>query len=152
MTEIINERIKVEFKRVYANFQSELGVRIEYPKVFKISIGDENLNCSNLVYADIKTFANSIKIKNGAHIIVYTDGLSDDSEATILYCVSNSGDNVSRDVLKDTAWKYIKLLNRMGRMPEIAISDTLEFTGEYPKANAVKIHSYGDMFFVDFEI
>lgn len=152
MTEIINDRIKVEFKRIYADFQSELGVWKEYPKVFKISIGDETLNCSNLAYTDVKRFVNSIKTKNGAHIIVHTNGLKDDSEATILYCISNSGDNVSRDVLKDTAWKHIQLLNRMGRMPEIAIGDTFEFTGEYPKANAVKIHSYSDTFFIDFEI
>lgn len=145
-TEIINDRIKVEFKRVYSNFQSELGSWIEYPKVFKISIGDETLNCSSLVYADVKRFVNSIKTKNGAHIIVHTNGLKDDSEAVIICCVPKD------DVLKDITWKYINLLNRMGRMPAIAIGDTFEFTGEYPKANAVKIYSYGNTFFIDFEI
>ena len=147
MTEIINDRIKVEFGRVYADFQSELGGWIEHPKVFKISAeGGETLNCSNLMYADIKTFVNSIKTKNGAHIIVHTDGLKDDSEATIICCVSKD------DVLKDTVWQYINLQNRMGRMPEIAIGDTVFFDGGYPKGNAVKIYSYGNTYFIDFEI
>ena len=147
MTEIINDRIKVDFERMYADFRSEIGVLIEHSEVFKISIeGGEPLNCSNLRYADVKRFVNNIKAKNGAHIIVHTNGLKDDSEAVIICCVPKD------DVLKDITWKYINLLNRMGRMPEIAIGDTFEFTGEYPKANAVKIYSYGNTFFIDFEI
>ena len=44
------------------------------------------------------------------------------------------------------------LENHMGRMPKIAIGDTVEFDGGYPKGNVVRIHSYGDTFFIDFEI
>ena len=147
MTEIINNRVKVDFEWIYADFRTEIGVLIEHPEVFKISIeGGETLNCSGLKYSDIKKFVNNIKAKNGAHIIVHTNGLTDDDEATIICCVSKG------DALKDIAWKYIKLQNRMGRMPKIAIGDTVEFDGGYPKGNAVRIHNYGDTFFIDFEI
>ena len=147
MTEIINNRVKVDFEWIYADFRTEIGVLIEHPEVFKISIeGGETLNCSGLKYSDIKKFVNNIKAKNGAHIIVHTNGLTDDDEATIICCVSKD------DALKDTVWKYISLQNRMGRMPKIAIGDTVEFDGGYPKGNVVKIHSYGDTFFIDFEI
>ena len=147
MTEIINNRVKVDFEWIYADFRTEIGVLIEHPEVFKISIeGGETLNCSGLKYSDIKKFVNNIKAKNGAHIIVHTNGLTDDDEATIICCVSKG------DALKDTVWKYLNLQNRMGRMPKIAIGDTVEFNGGYPKGNAVRIHSYGDTFFIDFEI
>lgn len=150
MTEIINDRVKVDFEWIYADFRSEIGVLIEHPEVFKISIeGGETLNCSDLKYADVKKFINNVKAKNGAHIIVHTNGLKDDSEATIICCVSEDSKG---DALKDTVWKYINLQNRMGRMPKIAIGDTVEFNGGYPKGNVVRIYSYGDTFFIDFEI
>lgn len=150
MTEIINNRVKVDFEWIYADFRSEIGVLIEHPEVFKISVeGGKPLNCSNLKYADVKKFINNIRAKNGAHIIVHTNGLKDDSEATIICCVSEDSKG---DALKDTVWKYIKLQNRMGRMPKIAIGDTVEFNRGYPKGNVVRIHSYSDTFFVDFEI
>ena len=150
MTEIINNRVKVDFEWIYADFRTEIGVLIEHPEVFKISIeGGETLNCSGLKYSDIKKFVNNIKAKNGAHIIVHTNGLTDGDEATIICCVSEDSKG---DTLKDIAWKYIKLQNRMGRMPKIAIGDTVEFNGGYPKGNVVRIYSYGDTFFIDFEI
>ena len=98
------------------------------------------------MYADVKKFVNSTKAKNGAHLVVLTDGLKDESEAIIICCVPNE------DALKDTVWKYLKLQNRMGKMPKIAIGDTVYFDGGYPKGNAVKISSYGDTFFIDFKI
>ena len=147
MTEIINNRVKVDFEWIYADFRTEIGVLIEHPEVFKISIeGGETLNCSGLKYSDIKKFVKKKKKKNGAHIIVHTNGLTDGDEATIICCVSEG------DALKDTVWKYLNLQNRMGRMPKIAIGDTVEFNGGYPKGNAVRIHSYGDAFFIDSEI